>query len=108
MLDFIEKLRKKPEATRARIVLFSAAFVTGIIFLVWLSVISVQLDTSSSDFSETISGDMDNTEATFSKLKEDVSEIFSGGKSDIQKFKDEISDEILYETELELPTESTE
>lgn len=103
MLDFIEQLRKKPEATRARIVFFSAAFVTVIIFLIWLSVINIQFTSSSSpfsDFPKAISTE-NNTKESFAKLKEDVSEIFSGEESDLQKLKDEISDEILSEIETE-------
>lgn len=39
MFEFIEKLRKKSERTKKQVAFLVALFITGLIFVVWLSVI---------------------------------------------------------------------
>jgi len=42
LLDYLDKLRDKPEAHRLRIALTTAAVITGVIFFVWLTTLPVR------------------------------------------------------------------
>ncbi len=43
VLDFIEKLQKKPESSRRKIVFLSALVITGLIFVFWFTVSNLSL-----------------------------------------------------------------
>ncbi|KKT44474.1 MAG: hypothetical protein UW34_C0010G0006 [Parcubacteria group bacterium GW2011_GWA2_44_15] len=44
MLDFIERLRKKPVAYRKRFLFLSTSIITGIIFIFWLLSFNANMD----------------------------------------------------------------
>lgn len=44
MFDKIDKLRKKPEPYRKKIAFIASVFITGIIFLIWLSTLGVRFN----------------------------------------------------------------
>ncbi|MBI2475980.1 MAG: hypothetical protein HYV67_01945 [Candidatus Taylorbacteria bacterium] len=49
MFNYLEQLRKKPLAYRKRVLLFTTAVITGVIFIVWLSTFDLNLKVSDAD-----------------------------------------------------------
>ena len=98
MLDFIERLRQKPAALRAPIVFVSASAITGIIFFIWLSVISVQFR-STTPFEAEGQEENGNNTTSFADIQEDISALFDLGKIELQELQTELSADIPSETE---------
>jgi hypothetical protein len=83
--DFIEKLRKKPESTRALIVWISTAIVMVVVVLVWLASMSRQgWVPFSPDSSERIGSVQEG------RLNK-ISEFFNEAKGDFLYLKDDLS-----------------
>ncbi len=86
IIDFIEKLRKKPESTRALIVWISTAIVMVIIVLVWLSLMSNQgWSPFTSDSSERVGSVQEG------RLNK-ISDLFDEAKGDFLYLKDSLSE----------------
>jgi len=86
MFDFLEKLREKPERVKKQVAFIVALSISGIIFVVWLSVIfpswrSSQVETQSSEpsplasFTSTFSSGLSDISSQFSKIKNIVSSL---------------------------------
>ena len=84
MFDFLEKLRQKPEAVRVRYAVIFAALVTGLIFLVWLSVLGVRL--SNSPASDAVL----QGSSPFGTLKESVGSFFEAGREQIEGVRESL------------------
>ncbi len=81
-MDFLETLRQKPEATRKRIVFISAFVFTGVVFFVWLSVMTVTLTDAVSVPSEELSGGViDEYVPAFDDVQEDLRRFMEEGRS---------------------------
>lgn len=98
MLNFVERLRQKPKAVRAQIVFVSAATITGIIFFIWLSVISVQFGSIAPLEVERREVQSDDR-TSFSDIQEDISALFDLGKTELQELQTELSSDTQPETE---------
>ena len=55
MVDFIENLRKKPEAHRRKVTLLASLAITGLIFIAWLVVIFNTFEIASNSNTEVVS-----------------------------------------------------
>ena len=70
MFDKLEKLRKESENYRRRVALIISASIVGIIFLVWLSVLSVRFSASVQNVAS-----VENSEFVFEEFQKEFSEI---------------------------------
>lgn len=96
-------MRQKPEAARARAAIVIAAVFTGIVFLVWLSVVSVRLSTLSSEsFNNTTTNNEQfvgiDTEQQISidYIRTELSELFKDTKAQfelLREFEEEATTE---------------
>ena len=103
MLDFIERLRQKPAALRAQIVFVSAAAITGIIFFIWVSVISVQFGSIAPPEGERSEEESDSV-TSFSDVREDISALFDLGRTELQEeLQKEFYSDTLSDTESGVP-----
>ncbi|HEY4502612.1 MAG TPA: hypothetical protein VJH21_02150 [Candidatus Paceibacterota bacterium] len=85
MLEFLDRLREKPESVRFKIVLITAAFITGIIFIVWLSVVSLRF----SDNNNVGNGNIGAHEkGLFSSFGTSIKEFYEVKKKGIGSFVD--------------------
>ena len=87
MFDLIEKLRQKPDGTKRRIAFLAAFFLSGFIFVIWLSVVYPDFRQQQSQenkveslnpspfsgFFETISGGFSGIGQQLNNIKEAVS-----------------------------------
>jgi len=71
MFDKLERLRKKPETHRRRIAFIISASIVGIIFLVWLSVLSVRFSASVQN-----TASAENSDFVSKEFQKEFSEIF--------------------------------
>ena len=73
MLDFLDRLRAKSKGERKTVAFVVAAVVTGIIFIIWLSIIfsGAALSTGGR-----VSEDSESGIDTFSSLEENITELF--------------------------------
>ena len=85
MLNTIEKLRERPVAYRKRIAFIIAISITGIIFLVWLSVLGVRFDNNKSVIVEVENdGFLEEAQKEFSGVFENGVEQFSNVKKELE------------------------
>ncbi|MCX6701761.1 MAG: hypothetical protein NTX96_01015 [Candidatus Zambryskibacteria bacterium] len=89
MFELIEKLRQKPDRTKKQIAFLVAFFLTGIIFVIWLSVVYPDFKQGNlkeevvsklepsplGTFGETFKTGMSAIGEQFTKLKESISSI---------------------------------
>jgi amino acid permease len=85
VFQLIEKLRKKPEAARNRIAILTAAAITVIIFLVWLSVLGVRVDNT-----EENTANAGDSASPISILGDNIADIIENVKSQINALKEGI------------------
>lgn len=52
MFDKIDKLRKKPESYKKKVVFMISIFITGIIFLIWISTLGVRFNNIENEISK--------------------------------------------------------
>jgi hypothetical protein len=83
MFDYLDRLREKPENVRFKIAISIAAFVTLVIFLVWLSVISMN---SSSGDEDIVRNDTE-VQSQISIFRENLSDVIDGGKGGVEKIR---------------------
>ncbi len=73
-LEFIEKLQKKPEASRKKILAISIFFIMAAIIAVWLTIFNL-------DFK---SGELKKVSAPFNLIKEDLKNFYGLFKKSTQ------------------------
>ena len=86
MLDFIERMRQRPGPVRQRFVFLVAASVTGVIFLIWLSVAGTR-------FVNVIGPDSDARRAadsTFDEIDAVVKDAFEKSRAEYEQFQQEL------------------
>lgn len=86
MLQFLENLKQKPESTKKYIAFSVAFFVSGIIFVVWLSVIYPDFR-AKQDRKEYVS---EIEKSPLTTLKESITTGVSGIKEEISKAKESL------------------
>ena len=95
MLDFLDRLREKPESVRIHISIAIAAVITGTIFFMWLSVTLLQFSNKA---------DTPQTESTkdspgiFSGFGIEIKEAYKASKKKTSSFLDALGT-IRYESE---------
>ena len=86
MLNTIEKLREKPEPYRMRVAFVVAASISGIIFVVWLSVVGVRFNGGDERISE------QEGPSLVAGVKEGFSEVFESGREQFDDSRRELED----------------
>jgi len=86
MLDFLERMRQKPEAVRVRFVFIISVSVTGIIFLVWLTVMGVRF----SDVSGPDSKTPRSSDTTIEEIDNTVKNAIEKSRSEYEAFQHEL------------------
>lgn len=84
MLNTIEKLRKKPEPYRIKTAFIIAAIITGIIFLVWLSVVGLRFSQSAEVVRE------QDGPSLVAGVNSGFSEVFEKGRKQFDDSKKEL------------------
>ena len=78
IFEFIERLQKKPEASRKRIAWLSAFIIMAIIIFIWFTTFNLpKMDTA----------EIKKAGAPFSSMKEDISNLYGFFKENIKRFK---------------------
>jgi hypothetical protein len=75
---FIEKLQKKPEASRKKILLAIVFAIMGVIIAVWLTTFNLP---------KTNSAEIKKVAAPFSSVKEDILNFYGFFKENLKRFK---------------------
>jgi hypothetical protein len=83
MFDFLENLRRKPEAVRFRIAVFSATCITTLIVVLWLPIAVHRMDTALT---------RDRTVQTFSDVREPFAEFSASFSAEVEEGKSELEE----------------
>ncbi len=87
MFDWLDKLREKSEKDRFKVAIFIAFFITFIIFLVWLSVMSLR-------FAAPVEENANPAEEELSPLSvfhKNISQVLNNGISSFKNIKDNLN-----------------
>ncbi len=86
MFDWLDKLREKPESMRFKVAILAAFAVTFVIFLIWLSILTLRFEGSIGKDGETAS----ETISPLSVFRKNISQVFKNGIDDIKNIKDNL------------------
>lgn len=84
MLNTVERLREKPEAHRKRVAFMVSVIITGIIFIVWLSVIGTKFGQSAGVVKE------QDGASLVAGVKSGFSEVFEEGREKFDESRREL------------------
>lgn len=112
MSGFLERLRKKPHETRKRYALGTSATVTGLIFVMWLTVLNHGFLNSDSEVRSLNNSQLNQTASPLSVFSNNASSAFRQFRDEFSSFDESATGRTATsgdsEIDTELPDRSTE